>query len=151
MLQARCYCLAPLLFFFGLQMQKFPCPGRGTPPSQTLTPLGRFAPSQITIKDMEIYVISRGARSLIIKMNVSETACSKLDVIVLPPAIWRKSYSSNLCSKYMHQKLGFFRAQNFPCPGRPSPCSVALLPRSSPRRLLLETWKYKSFPEALAH
>ena len=28
-----------------------------------------------------------------------------------PLAIWRKSYSSNLCSKYMHQKL-FFRAQN---------------------------------------
>ena len=64
MLKARCYRLAPLLFggnhilvifaqnicirncFFGLKMQNSPCPGRGTPPSQTLPPLGRFAHSQ---------------------------------------------------------------------------------------------------------
>ena len=40
-----------------------------------------------------------------------------------PLAIWRKSYSSNLCSKYMHQKL-FCRAQNakfsLPWEGDPS-------------------------------
>ena len=66
-------------------------------------------------------------------MNVSETACSKLDVIVLPLGIWRKSYSSTLCPKYMHQKRGFFelKMQNFHCPGGPSPvrllCYLAVL------------------------
>ena len=69
-------------------MQTFLCPDRGgggggTPPDRP--PLGRFAPSQITFGDMEIKVISRGARSLIIMMNVSETACLTLDIIVLPP------------------------------------------------------------------
>ena len=54
----------------------FPCPGRGAPP------LGRFAPSQfssqITFGDMEISVIFRGTRSLIMMMNVSEMACLML-------------------------------------------------------------------------
>ena len=72
-------------------MQNVPCPGRGGTPSKTPPPLGRFSSSQfssqITFGDMEIYVIvpealARFARSLIIKMNISETACSKLDVIV---------------------------------------------------------------------
>ena len=115
-------------------------------------------------------------------MNVSEMACPKLDVIVLPLGIWRKSYSSNLCPKYasetvffrlkiqkfsfsrsvasladflsetwkyilvghfqnMHHKLFFSGSKcNFSLPWegdtppRPSPRSVALLGRSSPRR-----------------
>ena len=78
-------------FFFGLQMQSFPCPGRGNNPLPT--------PS---------------ARSLNIMMNISETACLKLDVIVLPLAIWRKSYSINLCPKYASE-TGFFRAPNAKC------------------------------------
>ena len=86
---------------------------------------------------------SRGALSQIIDLS----SC--------PLAIWRKSYSSNFCPKYMHQKLFFFwggwlNVQSFPCSWRPSPRSVALLPRISPRRILSETWKHKSFPEALA-
>ena len=94
-----CFVFSLLLFFFfgggggGLKMQNFPCPGRPSP-------LGCFAPSQSN-RDMEIYVISTGARSLIIQMNVSETANgSKLDVIVLPHC-----YISNLCPKYLHQRL----------------------------------------------
>ena len=43
---------------------------------------------QIIFGDMEIYIISRGARSLIIMMHVSDTACLKLDVIVLPPLLF---------------------------------------------------------------
>ena len=66
MLKARCYRLAPLLFggnhilvifaqnicirncFFGLKMQKSPCPGRGTPPHRPSPPLGLFAHSQFS-------------------------------------------------------------------------------------------------------
>ena len=106
-------------------------------PSQTLPPLGRFAPSQITFRDMEIYVISTGARSLIIMMNVS--SC--------PLAIWRKSYSSHLCPKYASETVFFgLQMQSFPALGGGHPHLVASLPR----RLLSETWKYRSFPEALA-
>ena len=40
--------------------------------AQILPPLGRFAPSHITFGDIEISVISRGARSLnILIMNIS--------------------------------------------------------------------------------
>ena len=37
-----------------------------------------------------------------------------------PIAIWRKSYSSNLCSKYHASETFFFglKMQNSPCPGR---------------------------------
>ena len=70
------------------------------------------------------------ARSLIIMMNVSKT------VIFAPN---------------MHQKLFFgLQMQIFPALGGGQPQLVASLPRSSPRRLLSETWKYRSFPEALA-
>ena len=60
-----------------------------------------------------------------------------------PLAIWRKLYSSNLCSKYMHQKL-FFRAQNekFSLPWKGDTPSQTLPPlgrfahsQYSPRRL----------------
>ena len=94
-------------------MQNVPCSERGTPPSQTLAPLGCFAPSQFSSQikafgDMAINVISRGARSLIIEMNLPETSCSTLDVIILPLAIWRKSYSSKLCSKIYASETSFF-------------------------------------------
>ena len=40
-----------------------------------------------------------------------------------PIAIWRKSYSSNLCSKYHASETFFFglKMQNSPCPGRGHP------------------------------
>ena len=34
---------------FDLKIEKSPYPGRGTPPSQTLSPLGRFAPSHLSL------------------------------------------------------------------------------------------------------
>ena len=34
---------------FDLKIEKSPYPGRGTPPSQTLRPLGRFAPSHLSL------------------------------------------------------------------------------------------------------
>ena len=58
-----------------------------------------------------------------------------------PLAIWRQSYSSNLCLKHCFFGL---KMQNSPCPGRgtppprPSLRSVASLTRNSPRRLLSE-------------
>ena len=68
-----------------------------------------------------------------------------------PLAIWRKSYSSNLCSKYMHQKL-FFRAQNaklsLPWPDPPparSLRSLAILLADYFRRVS-ETWNKKNSP-----
>ena len=85
----------------------------------SLPPHPRLSPHSVTslprIGDMEIQVISRGALSLMfsslnIMMNVSETACLKLDVIVLPPCYLEeiKSYSNSLCPNM----------QSFPCPGR---------------------------------
>ena len=148
MLKARCFRLAPLLFggnhivvifapdtcitncFFVLQMQKMSLPWEGGPlpdPScaRLLRSLADYFGRHGNIGH------SRGARSLIIKINVSETACSKLDVIVLPLGIWRKSYSSNLCPKYMHQKLFCFvlfwvfwggsKCKIFPALGDPPP------------------------------
>ena len=48
-------------------------------------------------KNYFIEALARFDRLLIIMMNVYETACLKLDVIILPLDIRRKSYSSNLC------------------------------------------------------
>ena len=72
---------------------------------------------------MEIYrsfpeALARFARSLIIEMNVylKRHACSKLDVIVLPRPLLKSGGNHilviSVCSKYMHQKLLFFGAQN---------------------------------------
>ena len=50
--------------------------------AQTLPTLGRFAPLHITFGDIEIY------RSF--PEALSETACLKLDIIVLPLAIFEE-------------------------------------------------------------
>ena len=139
-------------FFSGLQMQSCPCPGRGNNPLPDPSPrLGSFAlshfSSQITFGDMEKYVISTGALSLIIMMNVSKTACLKLDVILCPLAIWSKSYSSHLCPKYASEIICIIfsgsKCKNFPALGGGHPLIYRPDPRSSPRRLLSETWKYR--------
>ena len=63
--------------------------------------------------------------SLIIKMNVSKMPCSKLDVIVLPLDIWRKSLPKIYTRNY------FFRLkmQNVPVlgGGHPDPTPARLL------------------------
>ena len=59
-----------------------------------------FIDLEITFGDVEIHVISRGARSLIIMMNVSEMSCWSSMLSSCTLAIWRKSYCSNLCPKY---------------------------------------------------
>ena len=51
--------------------------------------------------------LARFARLQIIVMNTSETAFLKLDVIILPLAIWRKLYYSNLCPKYASENSFF--------------------------------------------
>ena len=69
----------------------------------------------------------------------------KLDSIVLPLAIWRKSYFSHLCPKYASQTVfSCSKCKNFPALGRGTPHLLASLPRSSTRRLLSETWQYIS-------
>ena len=101
--------------------------------------------------------LARFARSLIIMMNVSDTACLKLDVIFLPLSLLYGGnhilviFAQNICIRN-----GFFRAQNAKLSlpwegGHPPPArllrSLAVL---DPRKLLSETWKHLSFPEALA-
>ena len=156
------YRLAPLLFggthilvifapiyasetvFFGLQMQNFLCPGEGGDPLPNPLP-------QITFRNMEIYVISTGARSLIIMMNVSNTARLKLDVIVLPPFLFGGNHILLIFAPNMHQKR-FFSSSKCKISsalerggGSIPPLRPRSLPRlvaSFPRRLLSETWKY---------
>ena len=93
-------------------------------------PFGCFATSQfssqIILSETWKYVshfqrrLLAFARSLIIKMNVYETACSKLDVIVLPPCYLEEIiFYSNLCPKFKHaSEIVFFglQMQTFPCP-----------------------------------
>ena len=81
-------------------------------------------------------IISRGARSRRSLADYDDK-CIWLSISSCPLAIWRKSFSSHLCSKYMHQKLFFFPAQNAKfslplegTPHRPSPRSVASLTRN---------------------
>ena len=108
--------------------------------------------------DMEIYIIFTGARSLIIMMNVSQTASLKLDVIVLPPCYLEQIIPVIFAqNNYMHQKL-FWGAPNakfslpweqyclgdwWDTPSQTLPLLIASLPRSSPRSLLSATWKYR--------
>ena len=147
MLKAWCYRLAPLLFggnhilvifapntcirnFLRAPNAKISLPWEG---GQTLRSLADYFRRHGNIGHFQRH-------SLIIKMNVSETARSKLDVIVLPLGIWRKSYSSNLCPKYASESFSGSKCKIFPAlgggtlPPRPSPCSVAPFPCSSPRR-----------------
>ena len=94
---------------------------------------------QITFRDMEIYLISRGARSLIIMKNVSEMACLTLDIIVLLFGGNHKILSS-LSQICIRNCFGGSK-----CTGtRGHPHMVASLPHSFPRGSLSETWKYTS-------
>ena len=138
-----------LFFFFELKYAKLSLGGGNPLPD----PPSQFS-SQITFGDMEMYFISRGARSLIM-MNLSETACLTLDIIVLPPSPLlfggNHNYSSHLCPKLCIRNC-FFRAPNAKL-SLPLEGDTSLLPDPPPplpRRLLSETWKYRSFPEALA-
>ena len=70
---------------------------------------------------------------IIIMMNVSETACLKLDIIVLPPWYVEKIiYSSHLPPKYASE-MGFFRTP----PPPPPPSLGRFAPRNSLRRSAL--------------
>ena len=70
----------------------------------------------------------------------------------LAPLLFGGNHILVIFSQNIYIRNSFFRAQNakFSLPWETLPRSVALLPSSSPRRLLSETVKYKSFPEALA-
>ena len=75
-------------------------------------------------------IISTGARSLIIKMSVYETACSTLDVIVLPPCYLEGNHILVIFAPNTCIRNSFFGLQVhiFPCPGAVFPRSVASLP-----------------------
>ena len=135
--KAQCYRLAPLLFggnhilvifaqnistrncFFGLQMQNFPCPGRGDRPSpRSVTTL----PHSLLSETWKYRSFSEAVARWLLRWMYQKWYTQSSMLSPCPLGIWRESYSSNLCPKYASETVF-----------SDSKCKI-FLPRSSPRR-----------------